>query len=61
MDTLLETSIYSSAGELLNFIKALQIATNSDFMSREHAGQIWKKIVKNSGLDIVKKIKQKRR
>ena len=59
MSSLLKTSILTSSGEVLKFVESLNIAVYSDFMSREHAGQIWKQLLKNSGMDIVRKIKTK--
>ena len=40
--------------EMLRLAKSLKIAVSQHFMAPEHAGQIWKKLLKNSGLDVVK-------
>lgn len=40
--------------ELLNLVQALNIAVYSHFMSQEHAGVIWKQVIKASGFDISK-------
>jgi len=48
-------SIPSVPQEMLRLAKALEIAVSQHFMAPEHAGQIWKQLLKNSGLDTVRK------
>ena len=40
--------------ELLSLVQALSVAVQSRFMSPEHAGTIWKQVIKVSGFDIPK-------
>lgn len=41
--------------ELHTLVGALSIAVQCDFMAREHAALIWKKLLKESGLDVTQK------
>jgi hypothetical protein len=40
--------------DLVNMANALAVAKQAELMSREHAGAIWKKLLKESGFDVAK-------
>jgi len=41
--------------EMLNLVQALNIAVDRGFMKKEHAGAIWKRILKIAKIDTTKK------
>lgn len=47
-----------TTSDLANIATALDVAVKADFMSREHGALIWKKVLKESNLDIPKKAPQ---
>lgn len=44
-----------AATNLFNLANALAVARQAEFMSREHAKDVWRKFLSESGLDVVKK------
>lgn len=44
---------------LVNIVQALNIAASNSLMSREHASAIWKKYIKDEGIDIPKEVTKK--
>lgn len=51
----MDTNKSQAATDLNNLASALSTAVASDFMAREHGALVWKKFLKESGLDIPKK------
>ena len=49
-----------SVTDLKNLAQALDTAVNARFMSPEHGANIWKEFLRNSGLDVAKKLPEVR-